>query len=105
MLELVMQALADEDVTILYYTTVVPFDEQCLRDNLVNDRLLIVESGYKGGILHLMKNVLSDKGVRLEFVGYPLEFITNHGYVVENAPQYGLTKKDVYEKYKQLVEE
>ena len=104
MLELAMQALAEEDVTILYYTTVAPFDAITLQENMDSDRLLVMEPSYQGGILPQMAEALQGRFVRMEFVGYPHEFITNHGYVVENAEMYGLTVEAVREKYRKLTE-
>lgn len=104
MLELAMQALADEDATILYYTTVIPFDETILRANMTNDRLLIMEPSYQGGILPQVAHALQGQSVKMDFVGYPVEFITNHGYVVENASMYGLTVEVVKDKYNELIE-
>lgn len=103
MLELAMRAFEDYDVTILYYTTIVPFDEETLRTNLNNNRVLLMESGYQGGISHLLMKTLKDIEVKIDFVGYPLEFITNYGYAVDNAPLYGLTVDAVQEKLKKLV--
>lgn len=104
MLELAMRALQDEDVTILYYTTVMPFDEDALRENCVNDRLLIMEPAFQGGILPQIMKALHGEKVKIDFVGYPLEFITNHGYVVENASMYGMTVEAVREKCKELIQ-
>ncbi len=104
MLELAMRALQDEDVTILYYTTIVPFDESALQSNFENDRLLLMEPAYQGGIIPLVLKALHDKKIKVDFVGYPHEFITNHGYVAENAPMYGLTIEAVREKYKELIQ-
>jgi transketolase len=95
MLNLAMEAFNDEDVTILYYSTVVPFDEETLKEQLVNDRILLMEPSYQGGIMHIVSKAMRDKGIKYEFVGYPLEFITNHGLVVENMPMYGLTTDSV----------
>ncbi len=103
MLELAMRALQDEDVTILYYTTVSPFDAGTLRENFVNGRLLLMEPAYQGGILPQVTKALQGEKVKMDFVGYPHEFITNHGYVVENAPMYGMTAGAVNEKYKELI--
>ena len=103
MLELAMQALADQDVTILYYTTVMPFDEVTLRANMTNDRLLIMEPSYQGGILPQIAHALQGQSMKMDFVGYPMEFITNHGYVVENAAMYGLTVEAVRNKYNKLI--
>lgn len=104
MLELAMRALQDEDVTILYYTTVAPFDEGALRENCVNERLLLMEPAYQGGILPQVMKTLHGEKVKMDFVGYPLAFITNHGYVVENASMYGMTVEAVREKYKELIQ-
>ena len=103
MLELAMRALQDEDVTILYYTTVSPFDAGTLQENYVNDRLLLMEPAYQGGILPQAAKALHGEKVKMDFVGYPHEFITNHGYVVENAPMYGMTAEAVRAKYKELI--
>lgn len=104
MLELAMRALQDEDVTILYYTTIAPFDEAALRSNCVNDRLLLMEPAYQGGILPQVTKALHGERIKMDFVGYPHEFITNHGYVVENASMYGMTVEAVREKYKELIQ-
>lgn len=104
MLELAMRALQDEDVTILYYTTVAPFDAATLQANCVNERLMLVEPAYQGGILTQVMKALHGEKVKMDFVGYPLEFITNHGYVVENASMYGMTVEAVRGKYKELIQ-
>lgn len=104
MLELAMRALGDEDVTVLYYTTVAPFDAAALQSNFVNDRLLLMEPAYRGGIMPQVLKALHDKKIKADFVGYPHEFITNHGYVAENAPMYRMTAEAVRKKYKELVQ-
>lgn len=104
MLELAMQALTDEDVTILYYSTVVPFDAETLRNNFENERLLLLEPSYQGGIMPIISKALPNEKIKTEFVGYPLEFIINHGYVAENADNYGLTVDAVKEKYRKLIQ-
>ena len=103
MLELAVRSFADKDVTILYYSTVVPFDESTLQENIANDRILLMEPSYQGGIIHLISKALKGLKIKYEFVGYPLEFIVNHGLVVENMPKYGLTQNAVLEKYKELI--
>lgn len=103
MLELAMQAFKDEDVTIFYYTTIVPFDEKTLQANLVNDRLLVMEPAYQGGMLPQIAKALHGNMMKMDLVGYPLEFITNHGYVADNASRYGLTVEQVKSRYQELI--
>lgn len=104
MLELAMRALMDEDVTILYYSTVVPFDEETLLNNIENDSILLMEPSYQAGIMPLISMYLRGRKVRMEYVGYPHEFIVNHGLVVENADMYGMTIEKVRDKYLEFVE-
>ncbi len=104
MLELAMRALGEEDVTILYYTTVAPFDEETLLSNFVNERILLMEPAYQGGIMHLVSKTLKNEKYKTAFIGYPLEFITNHGYVVENSSMYGLTVNAVTGKFEELLQ-
>ena len=41
--------------------------------------------------------------MKMDLVGYPLEFITNHGYVADNASRYGLTVEQVKSRYQELI--
>ncbi len=103
MLELVMQAIGDEDVTILYYTTVMPFDYECIKKNLTNNRILLCEPYYTGGVTTEILTALQGEMVKMSFIGYPKEFVTNYGYVADNAKRYGLTKENVKCKLNELV--
>ncbi len=103
MLELVEKALKDEDVTILYYSTVVPFDSKTLLDNISNDRVLVCEPYYIGSTMSIISKVLEGRMIKMEFVGYPLTFIVNHGYVVDNLHQYQMDSSAIKAKYLELV--
>ncbi len=102
MLELVMRALGDWDVTILYYTTVLPFDAECLRENFTNNRILLCEPCYYGSLTREIMDALRGEMVKMDFIGYPLEYVTNYGFVVENAEKYGLTEAQIVSKLRQL---
>ena len=52
-LDLVFEVVADYDVTILYYTTVAPFDIETFKENFVGDRIMICEPYNSGVILAL----------------------------------------------------
>lgn len=103
MLELVMRALEDWDVTILYYTTLAPFDGECLKQNLVSNRILLCEPYYCGALAKDIVTVLNGEMIKMDFVGYPLEFVTNYGYVVDNAEMYGLTETNIRLKVEELI--
>jgi len=103
MLELAMRALGDEDVTILYYTTVAPFDGETLIKNITNDKILLMEPSYRAGLMPIIAEVVHGRPIQFEFVGYPHELITNHGLVTENAEMYGLDVNSVRGLFSELV--
>lgn len=103
MLELVMQALGGHDVTILYYATIAPFDSECLKQNFTNNRILLCEPCYEGVLAKDIIEALRGEMIKMNFVGYPLEFVTNYGYVVENAEMYGLTEINIIQKLNELI--
>lgn len=103
MLDIALSVFTDEDVTILYYSTIVPFDGKILRENLENNRLLLLEPAYQGGIMHIIAKTLEGCMYKVDFIGYPLEFITNYGYVVDNLSLYGMTKEAIIYKYHRLI--
>ncbi|NBH36281.1 hypothetical protein D3Z58_22830 [Clostridiaceae bacterium] len=103
-LELVMRAVKEEDVTILYYTTVAPFDNECLKEHLSNNRVLLCEPNYYGTLTRDVISALQGEMIKMDFIGYPLEFITNYGYVTENAEMYGFTEQNIISKLHKLME-
>lgn len=103
MLELAMTALGDEDITILYYTTLCPFDSKTLLQNIVNERLMIFEPAYKGGTMPIISQHLAGKKMKIDYVGYPLVYVENHGFVLDNAKLYGLDVFSVRKKYIELL--
>lgn len=78
MLQSVMEATHDLDVTILYYTTVRPFDAQTLIDNMT-ETIIVCEPFYEGTTNFLITKALEGKMYRLYNIGVPRKFLTNYG--------------------------
>lgn len=78
MLTNVIEATKDLELTILYYSTVKPFDEQILRDNFAK-HIIVVEPFYKGSVNYLINKALSGKQFVLHNIGVPNEFIREYG--------------------------
>ncbi len=57
----VLIASADLDVTIIYYTTLHPFDSATLKNNLTKNKLLVVEPFYSGTLSSSIQNSLFPK--------------------------------------------
>lgn len=103
MLEAVMRAIGDENITILYYASIVPFDEETLRKNFVNNRVLLCEPYYYGALSTNIMTALKGELIKMDYVGMPLEFVSNYAYVSENAEYFGFTEQQIKEKFNALL--
>lgn len=91
----VLAATSDLDVTILYYTTVAPFDACCLRDASSSDRIVLVEPFYKGTLASDVMDALSGRSVRLLSIGVPPAFLTHYGHPLDHDEVCGLTPAQI----------
>lgn len=103
MLEAVMKAIGDEDITVLYYASIMPFDEDTLRRNFVNNRVLLCEPYYYGALSTNIMTALKGELVKMDYVGMPLEFVSNYGFVSENAEYFGFTEQQIRDKLKTIL--
>lgn len=78
MLQSVLEATKELNVTILYYTTVKPFDVELLLNNF-NETLIVCEPFYEGTTNRLITKALEGKKYKLYNIGVPNEFLTNYG--------------------------
>jgi transketolase len=105
MLAPVLEAAGDMDVTILYYTTVKPFDAQALRQNCTAEKILLVEPYYQGALAHDITESLPAKKIILKCLGVPLKFLTHYGKAEEHDEEIGLTAKNIRRQLKELINE
>ena len=98
MLPAVMEAAADLDVTILYYTTIRPFDRKTLLQNLPTNKILLCEPYYTGALTTEIVMTCRDNPVRLDFVGMSCEVPKTYGTVQENLAVFGMDAKSIREK-------
>ena len=104
MLDDVMEVCKDEDVTVLYYTTLEPFDNETLSKYNNNGKILIVEPEFEGSLSYDVIKTFSGKSVQIEEVAFPREIFRNYGTYDEKMQHYGLTAVKVLEKLKRLVD-
>ncbi len=93
MLDMVMRVCKDLDVTVLYYTTLEPFDRETLAANCPSGRVLIVEPEYEGSLLYDVHRALSGRTLRIAHVAFPREIFRNYGTYEEKLEYYGLTEE------------
>lgn len=102
MLKMVLEAAEGFDATILYYTTIHPFDSTALADNIDSRKLLVCEPYYEGALDYDI--VSSVKGyLDIDHCGMPHEFCKHYGTTVENYEAMGMTVESIREKIKRLI--
>lgn len=104
MLEAVMSAAEDLDVTIVYYTTLVPFDKKTLKENCESGKILLCEPYYQGALLPEIRDALPSKPLIIESVGVPLHMLTHYGKAEECDTFIGVTHKEIREKLLKLIQ-
>lgn len=88
-LQSVIDATKNMDVTILYYTTVAPFDHKTLVDNFTQT-IIVIEPFYEGSANRLITKALEGKLYRLFNIGILNMFLRNYGTKQEQDIALGL---------------
>ena len=89
MLDPVLDAVADLDVTVAYATTVRPFDEAGLRA-LGSDVVVLVEPYLAGTSARLVSSALASRRHRLLSLGVPRVELRRYGTPEDHSRFYGL---------------
>lgn len=103
MLDAVMAACCDEDVTVLYYTTLEPFDKETLYNNRTTGKILIVEPEYEGSLVFDVCSSLKGSPVQVEHVAFPREIFRNYGTYDDKIEFYGLTADRIKSALKEML--
>ncbi|HEX2425216.1 MAG TPA: transketolase C-terminal domain-containing protein [Actinomycetota bacterium] len=91
MLSRTLEALGGADVTVLYATTITPFDSETVRSAVADDgTVLVVEPYYAGTTALAMRPALEDRAVRVASVGVPRRFLHQYGQPEEHDAALGL---------------
>ena len=98
LLDQVMEACKDQDVTVLYYTTLEPFDRETLAQNCESGKLLVCEPEYRGSLLDDIHEALPHRPLQIEQVAFPREIFRNYGTYEEKMTHYGLTVENIQQK-------
>ena len=103
MLDAVMEACQEEDVTILYYTTLQPFDMDAVRKYSGHGKILLCEPHFEGSLSYEVMKAMEGKAVRMEYVGMPLEILRTYGSKQEKDIKLGLHAAMIREKLDTLI--
>lgn len=103
MLDAVMEACKNKDVTVLYYTTLEPFDYETLSNNCKSGNVLIVSPQYEGSLLYDVHKAMPKRALRIEEVGFPREIFRNYGTYDEKMTYYKLTSEEIRNKLDEII--
>ena len=103
-LDKVIEATKYHDVDVLYYSTVLPFDNDALIKSLrTKSKILVVEPFYTGTMSHLILSSLPKKAVELTNIGVPREFLRKYGVAEDHDNAIGLTVENIEKKLGELI--
>jgi transketolase len=103
MLDEVIEASNDLDVTILYYNCVWPFDSELLRKNIDSRKILVIETFYENTLAPVIQHFLSDRSVMTSSKGIPRKFITKYGKTDEHYEEFGLTAHGIRNEIQRMI--
>lgn len=104
-LDKVIEASQELDVTVLYYTTVKPFDHQTLIETTKKKNILLVEPYYYGVLSLPVLEAFRGSGVKMDYIGVPHEFLVNYGTLEQNDEYCGITVENIMNKMEQMIDE
>ncbi len=84
MLDKVIDVVGEHDVTVLYYTTLRPFDYETLLQKTRRKSVLICEPYYFGGLDTDVLKAFEGDAVSITHVGVPHQLIQTYGTLEEN---------------------
>lgn len=102
-LDMVLSAVEDLDVTVLYYTTVAPFDKKTLADNCASDKVVICTAFYVDALLYDVITSVPNRKLLIREIGMPKEFICHYGYTKEHYSAMNLTAERINSEVKDII--
>lgn len=104
MLDIVKEAVTGIDVTLLYYTTIKPFDAKTMQRYCKNGKILLCEPYYEGAMDYDIISSLNQK-VWISHCGIPHQFCKHYGTTKENYLEMGISIEHIRNKAIKLIEE
>lgn len=103
-LDPVWSAVQDEDVTVLYFTTVQPFDSAALQ-KLYTPNIFVCSPFYEGTFAPLIVSALQGQKILIREIGVPRKVLRNYGTFQEKNDYCGLTAEKIRVEIKNFLED
>ncbi len=94
-LDATLHACRDLDVTVLYYTTLAPFDRETLRREYVGGKVFVSAPLYCGSLCADICEALSGQTIQYASAEVPLEVLRTYGKKSDKDRNLGLDTKGV----------
>jgi transketolase len=103
MLAAVLAAVEEMDVTVLYCTTVAPFDAETLRSASESSNIVIVEPYYEGALVPNVCAAMKQIPIRVEAIGVPHKVLSHYGNPEQHDEELGLTPEGIRRRIEQFL--
>lgn len=103
MLKVAMQATKELDVTVLYYSSVAPFDYDTLSQNCSNGKVILCEPYYEGALLYDVMRALRGHLSYVDTFGIPHVFCDHYGTTFQHMEHWKLTANSLREKILEVL--
>jgi len=103
MLDIVMEACRDLDVTVLYYTTLEPFDYETLKETTLCNRVFLCEPHYAGSLVRDVHEAFRGEAVQIEVLGMPREINRTYGTKEEKDLAMNFTVQNVRQQVMMMI--
>ena len=105
MLDQVIEAVADLDVTVVYATTIRPFDRATLGAIVREPEVIVVEPYLEGSSAPAVSEALRRQPHRLLSIGVPLSEPRHYGEPAEHQAAYGLDADSIGRRIRLFLEQ
>ncbi len=103
-LDATLEACAGADVTVLYYTTLAPFDAGTLRREYAGGAVFVSAPLYTGSLYADIASALDGEPVRLGGAEIPLEVLRTYGRKADKDAALGLDAKGIAQRLNAFLE-
>lgn len=102
-LDATLEACRDLDVTVLYYTTLAPFDRKTLRSEFVGGKVFVSAPLYAGSLYPDIVDALDGLAVQMGGAEVPLEVLHSYGTKKEKDAMLGLDAAGIHSVLKKFL--
>lgn len=102
-LDKVWSVCQGKNVSVLYYSTISPFDKETLAENCVGGKILVCSPFYVGSLAYEMMSALPGRSISIAECGVPNEVLRSYGTKAEKDVYCGLTEEKISEALYNLI--